>query len=860
MIKLLQAYSAPDFEIEHVHLRIELQEKDTQVHSELVIKRNKEETVPLILQGENQVLTSIAIDNRVLEAAEYEVDAKHLTIFNVPQSCVLKMTSVIQPQDNTELRGLYRSGNLFCTQCEAEGFRRITYYLDRPDVMSLFTTTLVACPKLYPVLLSNGNKIESGTLEDGRHWVKWHDPFKKPAYLFAVVAGDMVCLSDKYTTLSNRTIDLLIYVSPDHDKQHCEFAMDALKKSMYWDEQTYGLEYDLESYMIVAVNDFNMGAMENKGLNIFNAQYVLADKKIATDTDFEGVLQVIGHEYFHNWTGNRVTLRDWFQLSLKEGLTVFREQQFFETYCSSPVVSRIQDVRLLRTRQFAEDSGPLAHPVRPESYMEIDNFYTSTVYNKGAEVIRMLNTLLGDKGFKEGFALYFERHDGQAVTIEDFLAAFSAANDCSLSQFKRWYTQAGTPQVNISSSYNAQTQTLTLNCTQQCEATADGSKKEPWIIPIAFELVFENKKESSFAKTDKTVLVLDKAHQSFEFEAIAPNAVPALLGHFSAPIKLIYPYSDKELAILIKYASDFFNRWDACVQLFVRCIKNSASIEILKQALETVLSDVLAGTLSDKAFVAELLTFPSFSYLVEELDASEAIEIQALLEARRSLICEIVSKISPFLIEIYQSCAEDNSNARALKNRALYLLSYSSEAPTQALALQLALTQYHQALNMTDKMGALEVIKNDLSEQRGKILSDFYERYQSYPLVINKWLSLQARSKIPGVLNQVRDLMQHPAFNILTPNQVYALIGGFARANPEYFHEGAKGYEFLADCIIAIDLKNSSVASHLTNELLLWKRLAPPHRHNMKEALEKIRAQPVLSTALLEIVGKALDE
>lgn len=858
-MKLLKDYTTPDFTIEQVHLRIELKEENTCVHSELVIKRNKD-VKSLILDGEEQQLVSLAIDNKILSTAEYEINATQLIIFSVPDSFVLKITSIIQPQNNTALSGLYRSNGLFCTQCEAQGFRRISYYLDRPDVMSLFTTTLVADKQRYPILLSNGNKVGFGDLEEGRHWVQWHDPFKKPAYLFAMVAGQLAYIQDSYVTQSNRTIELVIYVPLKHNTHHCGFAMEALKKAMHWDEKTYGLEYDLDIYMIVAVDDFNMGAMENKGLNIFNSQYILVDQKTATDFDFQNVLRVIGHEYFHNWTGNRVTLRDWFQLSLKEGLTVFREQQFFEEYTS--IVSRINDVRLLRTRQFSEDSGPLAHPVRPESYIEIDNFYTATVYEKGAEVIRMLETLLGEEKFKEGLALYFKRHDGQAVTIDDFLEAFSTVAGISLTQFKRWYSQAGTPQVEVIPVYDEKTQVFSLRCRQFCHLTPDHSPKEPWVIPIAVQLMTP-KGEKIPLSSDQTVLILNQREQVFSFKAIAHPPIPSLLRHFSAPVKLEYPYFDDQLMMLIAHDNDLFNRWDACVQLFMRCIKNPASVEYLIQALSQVLSDSLTGQLQDKAFVAELLSLPSFAYLVEELsesDNSNPIDITELLKHRRTLIGQVAYKLFALLADSYQQSNQDEEGARALKNACLYLISQSIDSSHQAWALQWAIKQYATARNMTEEIGALEVIKNHQGSQREQLLNDFYDRYQSYPLVVNKWLSLQARSQIPSVLDNIKTLMHHPDFNILTPNHVYALIGNFERANPEYFHQGRAGYDFLAACIIQIDPKNSNVAAHLAKGLLSWKRWTPPHAQWMKQALEAIQKQPVLSKGLSEVVSKALHE
>lgn len=856
-MKLLKDYTAPDFSIEKIHLHIELNEQDTLVRSELVIKRNNAMD-RLVLEGEEQTLVSIILNDKPLSSSDYEVTDKQLIIFSVPGVARLTIASIIQPQNNTALSGLYRSKGIFCTQCEAQGFRRITYYLDRPDVMSFFTTTIIADKKRYPVLLSNGNKIDSGDWDDTRHWVTWQDPFKKPAYLFALVAGDLEYIQDHYMTRSNRRVELIIYVEPQYSKEHCEFAMDALKKAMHWDEQKYDLEYDLDIYMIVAVSDFNMGAMENKGLNIFNAKYVLADQKIATDVDFQGVLRVIGHEYFHNWTGNRVTLRDWFQLSLKEGLTVFREQQFFEDH-NSVVVSRIQEVRLLRTRQFAEDSGPLAHPIRPESYIEIDNFYTATVYEKGSEVIRMIHTLLGEEKFKKGLALYFKRHDGQAVTTDDFVSAFSDAHGIDLTQFKRWYTQAGTPQVNVTSHYDPKTQVFSLICEQYGEPTSDGSPKEPWVIPVAFQLMTQNGEPINLDKNvDKTILVLDKSSQIFSFDNIKSEPVPSLLRHFSAPVKLAYPYSDEQLAILIAHDTDLFNRWNACVELFTRCVDKLESVEVLIKALSHLLSEALSGDLHDKAFLAEMLNFPSFAYLVEQKNSQEKIDIRSLLQARDQVVTRIVDELYDLLLGNYNQSSEETPDARALRNMCLYLLSCSHNTDIQELVEKSAAMQYEKAQNMTEKMGALEAIKNEPGPLRERLLSSFYDEYQSYPLVVTKWFGLHARSKIPSAIENIKALMKHPAFNILTPNHVYALINEFQRGNPDYFHEESKGYDFIADCVIELDPKNSNVAAHLVESLLLWKRLTQPQSQWMHSALEKIKSQPVLSNAVLEVVNKAL--
>ncbi len=870
----LKDYLAPDFIIESIDLQFELFEDKTLVHSSLKMSRNSTQGAhsrPLVLFGESLKLVSLQLNDQILAPHQYEISGNQLTIENVPNNFSLEIVTQIHPEKNTALSGLYRSEKMFCTQCEAEGFRRMTYYLDRPDVMAPFTTTIVADKTLYPVLLSNGNKVGEGEMPDNRHWVKWQDPFKKPSYLFALVAGNLVKVSDTFTTKSKRVVALEIYVE-EQNKDKCAHAIESLKNSMRWDEQTYGREYDLDVYMIVAVNDFNMGAMENKGLNIFNAKYVLASEETATDVDFQNVEAVIGHEYFHNWTGNRITCRDWFQLSLKEGLTVFREQQFSASM-GSPTVKRINDVRIIRTRQFAEDAGPMAHPVRPESYIEINNFYTSTIYNKGAEVIRMLATLLGAEKFRKGMDLYFDRHDGQAVTIEHFVAAFSDANDYDLRQFYRWYHQAGTPTVNVEGSYNAENKTFSLSVNQVLPSTPDNQPKEPFLIPIKVDLYNHNGQayalhtEDPISKTsDGTYLLLTKPNQIYTFSNIDEKPVPSLLGNFSAPVKLNYDYTEAELNLLMAHDNDLFNRWDSAQRLCTQVVKKLMQSHKQAQAL-TISTDLfkayetlLAQHNIDPAVIAQILSLPSFQYIAEELPT---IEVSALIAARQAFVKQFATHLSNELLATYEKAhkADDGSLSslsmanRSLKNTALAYLVRSNHPK----AVNLAHTQYKNARNMTDRMGALGAINHSTDPLRDKLFDEFYQQFKKDPLVVNKWLGLHATSDLPNVLENIKALMKHDAFDIRNPNKVYALINTFSMGNPERFHdEQGKGYDFLADRVIELNEANPQVAARMLEALTQWKRLDDKQGQLMKKALEKIQASGNLSEDVYEIVSKSL--
>lgn len=870
----LKDYLAPDFIIESIDLQFELFEDKTLVHSVMTICRNSKQGKhqrPLILAGESLKLISIQLNEQALAAHQYEVTTTGLQLNNVPDHFTLEIVTEIHPEKNTTLSGLYRSEKMFCTQCEAEGFRRMTYYLDRPDVMAPFTTTIVADKTLYPVLLSNGNKVAAGDMPNNRHWVKWQDPFKKPSYLFALVAGNLVKVTDSYTTLSGRKVALEIFVE-EQNKDKCAHALASLKHSMAWDEKTYGREYDLDVYMIVAVNDFNMGAMENKGLNIFNSKYVLANEKTATDTDFQNVEAVIGHEYFHNWTGNRITCRDWFQLSLKEGLTVFREQQFSASM-GSPTVKRINDVRIIRTRQFAEDAGPMAHPVRPSSYIEINNFYTSTVYNKGAEVIRMLHTLLGPEKFRKGMDLYFDRYDGQAVTIEDFVAAFSDANDYDLRQFHRWYHQAGTPEVNVEGQYDDKGKTFTLTISQKLPQTPDKQEKQPFLIPIKLELYDHHGKTLPLHTADPltqtnegSYLLLAKEKQQFTFNDIKEKPVPSLLGNFSAPVKLNYAYTDAELMLLMSHDKDLFNRWDSAQRLCTQVVKNLMQNHEQHQTLTVpselykVYQHLLTDQSIDPAVIAQILSLPSFGYIAEELPK---IKVASLIAARQALVKQFATNMADALFAAYQRAqkADDGTLSsssmanRALKNTTLAYLIRSQDHQW----IHLAEKQYQQAHNMTDMMGALGALNHATHASRETLFADFYQQFKHDPLVVNKWLSLHATSELPSVLENIKGLLKHEAFDIRNPNKVYALIGTFSMGNPERFHdEKGKGYEFLADRVLELNQANPQVAARMLEAFTQWQRLDDKQGQLMKVALERIQAAGQLSEDVYEIVTKSL--
>ncbi|MBV6289263.1 aminopeptidase N [Pseudomonas aegrilactucae] len=874
----LKDYQAPEYLIDETHLTFELFEDHSLVHAQLVMRRNPARGAglpALVLDGQQLELLRVAIDDQVLDAAAYQLDDSHLTLQPTAERFTLDTSVKIHPERNTALEGLYKSGGMFCTQCEAEGFRKITYYLDRPDVMSTFTTTVIAEQHRYPVLLSNGNPIGSGPQQDGRHWATWEDPFMKPAYLFALVAGDLWCVEDTFTRQSGRDVTLRIYVEPENiDK--CQHAMVSLKKSMRWDEEVYGREYDLDIFMIVAVNDFNMGAMENKGLNIFNSSCVLARAETATDAAHQRVEAVVAHEYFHNWSGNRVTCRDWFQLSLKEGFTVFRDSEF-SADMNSRTVKRIEDVAYLRTHQFAEDAGPMAHAVRPDSFIEISNFYTLTVYEKGSEVVRMVRTLLGAEGFRKGSDLYFERHDGQAVTCDDFIKAMEDANGVDLTQFKRWYSQAGTPRLNVSEAYDAAAQTYSLTFSQSCPATPDKVEKLPFVIPVELglldaqgnDLALRLQGEAQAGATTR-VLSVTEAQQTFTFVDVAARPLPSLLRGFSAPVKLSFPYDRDQLMFLMQHDSDGFNRWEAGQQLSVQVLQELIAQHqrgealVLDQRLVTALGSVLANETLDQAMVAEMLSLPSEAYLTEISDVADVDAIHAARDFARQQIAEQLFDGLWARYQANRALSRDTAYVaeaehfarRSLQNIALAYLMLGARPEVLAATLE----QFEACDNMTERLTALAVLVNSPFEaERAKALESFAEHFKDNPLVMDQWFSVQAGSPLPGGLARVRALMQHPAFTVKNPNKVRALIGAFAGQNLINFHAAdGSGYRFLADLVIELNGFNPQIASRQLAPLTRWRKYDAGRQALMKAELERIRSSGELSSDVFEVVSKSL--
>lgn len=868
----LKDYRDPEYYIRTTDLRFELSADKTRVHAELQIEaRANRENSSLMLHGEQLNLLTLALDGEKLSAERYLTDEDSLTIYKVPEKFRLTSCVEIDPANNTALEGLYLSSGNFCTQCEAEGFRKITYYIDRPDVMAVFTVRIEADRKQYPVLLSNGNRIASGDLGDDRHFAQWHDPFPKPSYLFALVAGDLACRRDVYMTASGRKVDLEIYTE-SHNATKCEHALASLKKAMQWDEQTFGLEYDLDTYMIVAVDDFNMGAMENKGLNVFNSKYVLASPETATDADYMGIEGVIAHEYFHNWTGNRVTCRDWFQLSLKEGLTVFRDQEFTSDV-TSRAVKRIQDVRYLRTYQFAEDAGPMAHPVRPASYVEINNFYTLTVYEKGAEVVRMYQTLLGPQGFKKGLQHYLKKFDGQAVTTDDFATAMSEANQFDLGNFLRWYSQAGTPMLKINGAWNKSTQEYTLTIEQ--EILDKGKDKTlPLLIPLTLSLLNPNGeciplqlRDSTEVHTDSMTLRVNQLHQEFVFCNIAHNPVPSLLQNFSAPVRLDYDYSAADYAFLMSHDRDAFNRWEAGQQFATEWLLAAIRAVQSNQALPTIdnyiqaLKIILQDQNLDAAFVAEVLIVPSESYLAELV---HPIDVDAIYQVRTKLQKEIARRLEALLLGTYQSNsatqdyqynAEDMGKRRLAAICLMYLNMLNKDR-----YIEMARKQFEQNGNMTDTMAALEAVNDLATPFREQAMQAFAQRWQDDTLVMDKWFSLHARSRRPNTLSKVKELLQHPRFSIKNPNKVRALVGVFAMGNPTAFHaDDGSGYRFLTEIVLKLDSMNPQVAARLVKPLIDWQKYDNERQQLMRASLQEIMNTESLSRDVYEIVDRSLN-
>ncbi|MCB1689146.1 MAG: aminopeptidase N [Halioglobus sp.] len=874
----LKDYKRPAYLIGRTELDFALEEDSTIVTSRLHLLRDGSvaEDHSLELHGEELELLSLAIDGVELERSEYRVNEDSLLIHAVPEQCVLTCRTRIQPQLNTSLSGLYKSRDLFCTQCEAEGFRKITYFLDRPDVMSVFTVTIEADRRRYPVLLSNGNLFETKELADGRHRAVWHDPFPKPAYLFALVAGDLAHIEDSFTTSGGRRVTLRIYVE-EKDLDKCDHAMLSLQRSMRWDEEAYGREYDLDIFNIVAVDDFNMGAMENKSLNIFNTSCVLCSPETTTDAGFQRVEAIVAHEYFHNWSGNRVTCRDWFQLSLKEGFTVFRDAQF-SADMGSPTVKRVEDATMLRTAQFAEDAGPMAHPVRPESYMEINNFYTLTVYEKGAEVVRMMHTLLGAEQFRRGSDLYFERHDGQAVTCEDFVCAMEDASGVDLRQFRNWYSQAGTPQLTVRDEYDEETQCYSLHVTQSCPATPGQAEKPPFVIPLAMGLLGDAGNlplrvtglapDPDTSDNTSIVLTVDQPQQTFVFEGVTERPVPSLLRGFSAPVRLHYAYSKEDLCALIRRDSDGFVRWDSAQALAILVISEvEAQLQAGEEPEVDVLfinacGDLLHDETLDPALVAEMLRLPSEDYLAELASQNGGANVDTIHQARDAVRGALGAALAQPFLDTYQRLENPQPYApdgEQIANRSLRntCLSYLVAADTRNI--QLAVEQYRRTDNMTDRLAALREIAfyGDLA-QREATLEDFYNNWRGEVLVVNQWFQLQAAIPDEHGLSRVQALVKHPDFDIRNPNKVRALIGGFANQNPVNFHRvDGSGYRFLGDKVVQLNALNPQIAARLLTPLTKWRNYAG-RRELMRAELERLAAEPGLSPDVFEILTKSL--
>ena len=863
-VRYLKDYQTPAYRILETDLHFDIAEPQTVVKSRLTVEPQRVGE-PLVLNGSAKLL-SVKINGA---AADYVLEGETLTIAGVPsERFTVEVETEILPAENKSLMGLYASGGNLFTQCEPEGFRKITFYIDRPDVMSKFTTTIVADKKRYPVLLSNGNKIDGGEFSDGRHWVKWEDPFAKPSYLFALVAGDLAVTEDRFTTMSGRNVKIEFYTT-EADKPKVGFAVESLKNAMKWDETRFGLEYDLDIFMVVAVGDFNMGAMENKGLNIFNTKFVLADSRTATDTDFEGIESVVGHEYFHNWTGNRVTCRDWFQLSLKEGLTVFRDQEFSGDRASR-AVRRIENIRLLRQHQFPEDAGPTAHPVRPASYEEMNNFYTMTVYEKGAEVVRMYHTLLGEEGFQKGMKLYFQRHDGQAVTCDDFRAAMADANGINLDQFALWYSQAGTPVLEAEGRLKNNIFELTVK--QTVPPTPDMADKQPMMIPVKIGLLNRNGEAVAFdyqgKRATEAVLLLTEAEQTFPLEGVTEAVVPSLLRGFSAPVHLNYPYSDDDLLLLLAHDSDAFTRWEAAQTLYRRAVAaNLAAIsdgvelpkhEKLLAAVEKVISDDLL----DNAFKALLLGVPSEAEL---WDGAENIDPLRYHQAREALLDTLAVHFLPKWHELNRQAAKQENQSyeyspkaagwRTLRNVCRAFVLRADPAHIETVAEKYA----EMAQNMTHEWGILSAVNGNESDTRNRLLAQFADKFSDDALVMDKYFALVGLSRRSDTLQQVQTALQHPKFSLENPNKARSLIGSFSRNVPHFHAEDGSGYRFIADKVIEIDRFNPQVSARLVQAFNLCNKLEPHRKNLVKQELQRIRAQEGLSKDVGEIVGKILD-
>jgi len=864
-IKYRHDYRAPDYTITDIDLTFELDESTTRVTAVSQVKRQGDSQAELRLDGEDLTLISLEVDGQAWTA--WREEAGCLVLSQLPNSFTLKIVNDIHPDRNSALEGLYKSGEALCTQCEAEGFRHITWYLDRPDVLARFTTTVIADGSRYPFLLSNGNRIDSGQDDKGRNWVKWQDPFPKPCYLFALVAGDFDVLRDSFTTRSGRNVALEIFVDRGN-LDRADWAMTSLKNSMKWDEERFGLEYDLDIFMIVAVDFFNMGAMENKGLNVFNSKYVLAKAETATDKDYLGIEAVIGHEYFHNWTGNRVTCRDWFQLSLKEGLTVFRDQEF-SSDLGSRAVNRIDNVRIMRGAQFAEDASPMAHPIRPDQVIEMNNFYTLTVYEKGSEVIRMMHTLLGEANFQKGMQLYFERHDGSAATCDDFVQAMEDASNVDLSQFRRWYSQSGTPTLSVRDDYNPELEQYTLHVTQHTPPTAEQKEKLPLHIPLDIELYDGQGKVIPLQHNGHpvhNVLNVTEEFQTFIFDNVYFQPVPSLLREFSAPVKLDYKWSDAQLTFLMRHASNDFSRWDAAQSLLATYLRLNVARHQQGQHLSLPLHvadafrTVLLDANSDPALTALILSLPGENEIAELF---EIIDPQAIALVREALVRTLARELADEFFAVYNANQQAEYHVdhaeigkRSLKNICLYYLAFGD----MDLADKLVQAQYHHANNMTDSLAALSAAVAAQLPCRDALLADYDERWHKDGLVMDKWFMLQATSPAQNALLNVRRLLSHRSFSMGNPNRIRSLIGAFASGNPSAFHaEDGSGYRFLVEMLTDLNTRNPQVASRMIEPLIRLKRYDAHRQALMREALEQLQGLDKLSGDLYEKITKALN-
>ncbi|HIE4541910.1 TPA: aminopeptidase N [Providencia rettgeri] len=864
--KYRQDYQAPDYTITEIDLDFNLDPVKTVVTAVSKVKRLNPQSSTLELNGEDLSLVSLEVDGKAWQ--DYKESEGKLIIESLPESFTLRIVNEISPEKNTALEGLYVSGEALCTQCEAEGFRHITYYQDRPDVLARYTTTITADKSRYPYLLSNGNRIAEGELEDGRHWVKWEDPFPKPSYLFALVAGDFDVLKDSFVTRSGREVALELFVDKGN-LDRAPWAMQSLKNAMKWDEERFGLEYDLDIYMIVAVDFFNMGAMENKGLNVFNSKYVLAKSETATDKDYLNIESVIGHEYFHNWTGNRITCRDWFQLSLKEGLTVFRDQEF-SSDLGSRSVNRINNVKVMRSAQFAEDASPMAHPIRPDKVIEMNNFYTLTVYEKGSEVIRMIHTLLGEEMFQAGIQLYVHRHDGSAATCDDFVQAMEDASNVDLSLFRRWYSQSGTPVLTVRDEYSPEKQQYTLHVSQMTPPTADQAEKKPLHIPLDIELYDEQggiitlKRDGSVVNS---VLNITQETQTFVFDEVTRRPVPSLLREFSAPVKLDYNYTDEQLAFLMQHASNEFARWDAAQQLINNYVKiNVAHYQngealVLPESVVDAFRGVLLSDSIDPALVALILTLPSENELAELFTVIDPVAIH---EVVNFIHHQLAVEMHDELLSVYRSINIDGYRVdhqdiakRSLRN---ICLQYLAAGDDSELANKLVLEQYQSADNMTDSLAALTAANESQLACKEQLMADFDERWHHDGLVMDKWFTLQGANPAKEALTNVRELLNHRSFSMSNPNRVRSLVGVFTAGNPVNFHaEDSSGYQFLYEILVDLNTRNPQVASRLIEPLIRLKRYDAKRQAQMRKVLEQLKALDNLSGDLFEKITKALE-